>query len=437
MNLLLVCKGFRRAVWLCVMPFAAFAQDRRIVIEPKAPPVCTVLRARLALHDGRLSGDDESKLDTDRIQQAINACREGSAVELAPDGMMSAFLIGPVRIPARRTLVVEGEATVMGPRYPRLYDVQPGSCGAANYEPPECKPTISVHVAIMGEGVVDGRGGETLLGTGNRWWDLAEKARAGGRRQVPRLIVADHSNNFVVDGVTLRNSSNFHLVFTDGYGFAVWNVKIDTPRSARNSVGIDQGGAADITVRDSFIRTGDDNIAIKGGKGGVAYMMIDDNHFYSGHGMPIGSETFGGVHGIWAKNLTLDGTDNGVRIKSNRSRGGVVERVTYSNICMRNARWPIVLDTQCDSPAPQPHRFPVYRDILLKSVRISGSGHNSLEGIDADHPISVVLDGVSLDNPQAYTMSAKHALITYGLGAVTSDSWARMLRPRMCPEQQS
>jgi polygalacturonase len=404
------------------MPFAAFAQDRRIVIDPKAPPVCTMLRARLVLHDGRLNGDDESKLDTDRIQQAINACREGSAVDLAADGKMSAFLIGPVRIPAGRTLAVEGGATVMGSRDPRLYDVQPGSCGVVNYEPHGCKPMISVHsadhAAIMGEGVIDGRGGETLLGTGTRWWDLAEKARAGGRQQVPRLIVADHSNDFVVDGVTLRNSPNFHLVFSDGRGFTVWNVKIDTPRSARNTDGIDPGGAEDVTVRDSFIRTGDDNTAIKGGKGGVAYMTVEDNHFYSGHGMTIGSETFGGVHDILVKNLTFDGTDNGIRIKSNRSRGGVVERVTYSNICMRYVRRPIVLDTQYDYPAPQPHRFPVYRDILLNSVRISGRGHISLEGIDADHPISVVLDGVSLDNPQAYTMSAKHALITYGPGPV-------------------
>jgi polygalacturonase len=310
----------------------------------------------------------------------------------------------------------------MGSRDPRLYDVQPGSCGVVNREPPGCKPMISVHdadhAAIMGEGVVDGRGSETLLGTGTRWWDLAEKARAGGRQQVPRLIVADHSNDFVVDGVTLRNSPNFHLVFSNGHGFTVWNLKIDTPPSARNTDGIDPGGAADITVRDSFIRTGDDDIAIKGGEGGVAYMTVENNHFYSGHGMSIGSETFGGVHDILVKNLTLDGADNGIRIKSNRSRGGVVERVTYSNICMRNVRSPIVLDTQYDNPTPQTDRFPGYRDVYLENVLIAGGGHISLEGIDANHPISVVLDGVKLDNPRAYTMSAKHALITYGPGAV-------------------
>jgi polygalacturonase len=422
MNISCANRFLRRAVWLCTIPLAALAQDRRTVVEPKAPPICTVLRASLTLQDGRLTEKDESRLDTDRIQQALNACREGSGVELAADGKMSAFLIGPVQIPAGRTLIVRGGATVMGSRDPRLYDVQPGSCGVVNYEPPGCKPMISVHdadhVAIMGEGVIDGRGGETLLGTGTRWWDLAEKARAGGRQQVPRLIVADDSNDFVVEGVTLRNSPNFHLVFGHGHGFTVWDVKIDTPRSARNTDGIDPGGAKDITVKNSFIRTGDDNVAIKGGEGGVAYMTVEDNHFYSGHGMSIGSETFGGVHDILVKNLTLDGADNGIRIKSNRSRGGVVERITYSNICMRNVRSPIVLDTQYNNPGPQTNRLPVYRDIHLKNVSIAGGGRISVEGIDANHRISVDLDGVKLDNPGAYTLSAKHARIAYGPGDV-------------------
>jgi polygalacturonase len=222
-------------------------------------------------------------------------------------------------------------------------------------------------------------------------------------------------NDFVVEGVTLRNSPNFHLVFGHGRGFTVWNVKIDTPRSARNTDGIDPGGGAeDITVKNSFIRTGDDNIAIKGGEGGVAYMTVEDNHFYSGHGMSIGSETFGGVHDILVKNLTLDGADNGIRIKSNRSRGGVVERVTYSNICMRNVGWPIVLDSQYDNPGTGPS---VSRHSSRERTHREW-GHINAEGADASHPVPVVLDGVNLDNPEIYSISAKHARITYGPGPV-------------------
>ena len=422
MNHFLIPNGFRRTVWLFAISFAALAQDRRTVVEPKAPPICTTLRAKLTLHNGKLTETDESKLDTDRLQKALNSCRKGSAVDLAADDQMTAFLTGPVRIPANKTLIVEVGVTVMGSRDPRLYDVQGGSCGVVDNERSGCEPLISVHdadhAAIMGAGAIDGRGGETLLGTKVRWWDLAERARAGGRQQVPRLIVADHSNDFVVAGVTLRNSPNFHLVFTDGRGFTVWNVKIDTPRTARNTDGIDPGGAEDITVKGSYIRTGDDNIAIKGGEGGVAFMTVEDSHFYSGHGMSIGSETFGGVHDILVKNLTLDGADNGIRIKSNPSRGGLVQRVTYSNISMRNVHSPILLDTQYDNPGPRSDRLPVYRDIRIGNVCVSGGGRIRLEGIDAAHTLSVVLDGVKLDDPQAYTLSAKHAQVSYGPGAV-------------------
>jgi hypothetical protein len=77
-----------------------------------------------------------------------------------------------------------------------------------------------------------------------------------------------------------------------------------------------------------------------------------------------------------------------------------------------------VLDTQYDNPGPLANRLPVYRDIRLNNVRIAGRGKISLEGIDANHRIAIDLDGVTLDNPGAYTMSAKHALVSYGPGDV-------------------
>ena len=72
-------------------------------------------------------------------------------------------------------------------------------CGARDRriptEPPGCKAIITVthapHAAIMGDGTIDGRGGEKLLHRDASWWDLAERARTGDRKQVPRLIEAD------------------------------------------------------------------------------------------------------------------------------------------------------------------------------------------------------------------------------------------------------
>ncbi len=372
------------------------------------------------LHDGALAADDESRLDTARLQHALAECAQGRAVELAPSGTKDVFLSGPLQIPSGVTLLVDRDVTLLASRDPRLYEVQPGSCGVVNDAPSGCKPLLSIAdaagAAIMGDGVIDGRGGETLLHQSITWWDLAEKARSGGRQQVPRLIVADRSNNVTLYRITLRDSANFHVVFSRAHGFTVWGVKIDTPQHARNTDGIDPGSAEDISVLHSFIRTGDDNIAIKGSEGGVGYMTVADNHFYWGHGLSIGSETYGGVHDILVQQLSLDGPDNAIRIKSNPSRGGLVERVTYTDVCIRNARWPILLQTNYNNPGPFSDRVPLYREILLHDVRILGGGAVSVEGFDAQHRLSITLDGVLLDDPKRYRLTADHAAITYGPG---------------------
>jgi polygalacturonase len=410
------------AALLLAIVSACSAQDRRTVVEPTIPLTCATLHATLTLHGDKLDAKDESKLDTAQMQSALDSCAAGKAVELASDGMANAFLIGPIKLPESITLLVDRGVTLVASRDPRLYDVQPGSCGLVNDQPPGCKAVISVmhapRAAIMGDGVIDGRGGEKLLNDKVSWWDLAEKARGGGRQQVPRLLVVDHSDDFTLYRITLHNSPNFHVVFSHGRGFTVWNLKIDTARTARNTDGVDPGSAEDITVTHSFIRTGDDNIAIKGSEGGVGYMSVIDNHFYYGHGMSIGSETYGGVHDILVKNLSLDGPDNGIRIKSNSSRGGLVSNVSYSNICIRNSKVPLVLDTQYDNPGPQTNRYPEYRDIHLENVRISGGKSISMEGFDPQHGISITLDGVVLDNPQQYKISVANASVIYGPGPV-------------------
>lgn len=413
-------------VLFAALAYVGIAQDRRIVREPTIPSACTNLPAELRLVKGHLDPGDESKLDTPRVQKALDGCKAGQAVELATIGASGgAFLVGPIRIPAGVTLLIDRGVTLLASRDPRLYDLHPGSCGLVNDEPEGCQPVISIarapHAAIMGDGAIDGRGGETLLQEDVTWWGLADKARAGGRQQVPRLIVANRSDDFTLYRITLRNSPNFHVVYRNGRGFTVWGLKIDTPRTARNTDGIDPMSAEDITVTHSFLRTGDDNIAIKGTEGGVSHMSVVDNHFYYGHGMSIGSETFGGVHDVLVKDLSLDGPDNGIRIKSNPSRGGVVERVTYANICIRNSKNPIVFDTHYSYAGSRTDLYPEFRNIVLENVRVSGGGRIGVEGLDAHHRVSVSLDGVTLDEPARYRMAAVHAVIHLGPGPVKFD----------------
>src|ERR1700728_573852 len=132
----------------------------------------------------------------------------------------------------------------------------------------------------MRDAVIDGRGRIKLLNANGSAWDLAQQALAGGSQKVSRLIVADHADNFTLYRITLKNSPNFHVSYSGGDGFTVWGVKIDTPqRLARNTDGIDPGGGSkNITITHSFIRTGDDNVAIKGGPGGVTNMTVPHHH---------------------------------------------------------------------------------------------------------------------------------------------------------------
>lgn len=414
---------FRAVFFLSLIGLAScvVAQDTRRVVEPLIPEVCATVDAHLQSHSGALAPGDESKLDTARIQRAIDHCGEDRAVVLHVDEDKNAFLTGPLQLRPDVTLIVDMGVTLFASRDPKEYAVSAGSCGVVNQAAPGCKPLISADRApnsgIMGDGIIDGRGGQKMLGAKYSWWDLAEQARKGGRQQVPRLIVANNSNNFTLYRVTLKNSPNFHVVFNHGNGFTVWGVRIDTPqRGARNTDGIDPGnGAKNITIMNTYIRTGDDNVAIKGGPGGVTDMTVAHSHFYWGHGMSIGSETQGGVGHIRVTGLSIDGADNGLRIKSNGSRGGLVEDVIYDDTCIRNSPHPIMFDmAYADSGTLTGNSPPSVENVVLHDVRISGGGKVSFSGYDHTHRIDALLNGVQITDDAKYSYVANHADLRLG-----------------------
>ena len=249
----------------------------------------------------------------------------------------------------------------------------------------------------MGEGSIDGRGGATLLGQDETWWDLAHQAKVIDQQQsVPRLIHVRQSDGFTLYRITLLNSPNFHVGVDRTNGFTAWSVKIRTPHTARNTDGIDPSSSTNVTITDCDIDTGDDNIAIKSGDSGpAANMTIARNRFYHGHGMSIGSGTSGGVSNVHVSGLTIDGADNGIRIKSDRSRGGLVENIRYENVRMRNVQNPIVLTSMYTTFSG--NKLPVYRNVLLKDVCSATPGYVTLMGLDAEHKIEVTYDNVSVE----------------------------------------
>src|SRR5215471_11916844 len=130
------------------------AQDTRVVTEPKVPRVCVSLNAHPTAASGKLSDDAEQQLDTARIQEAIDHCVAGRAVELRGDRTHNAFLSGPLELKPSVTLLVADGAVLFASRDPRVYDVQPGSCGVVNHDGRGCRPLISArnapHSGVMG-----------------------------------------------------------------------------------------------------------------------------------------------------------------------------------------------------------------------------------------------------------------------------------------------
>jgi polygalacturonase len=424
-------REFMTGRWICVVLFVSvaaaisLAQDTRKVTEPVIPPACRILKAKIGRGGLSIMAKDESRPDTVRIQAAMDHCAPGHAVVLKPSARrQDAFLSGPLQLRKGVVLVVEGGAFLYASRNPRDYDYgdSPGVCGTITPNGHHCKALINGEGAadsgVMGDGVIDGRGGETILGKDVSWWNLADQARQGGSQNVPRLLSLARCDNFALYRITLMNSPNFHVGYDRGNGFTAWGVKIFAPERARNTDGIDPGRSTNVTITHSYIHTGDDQVAIKGDAGApTAHMSIVHNHFYSGHGMSIGSPTEGGVSSILVSDLSIDGADNGLRIKSNSTRGGLVRDVLFEDVCIRDTAEPIVMDTSYSAHVSNAvNRPPTFQDIMLRNIAVQGAGQVLLEGTDPDHRLGIRFDNVQFADPAAITVSAVYADVKLGPG---------------------
>ncbi|GGA68775.1 hypothetical protein GCM10011507_20300 [Edaphobacter acidisoli] len=431
-----------------------WGQDTRVVTEPKIPASCTELAAHLKSVDSNIVLADESKLDTERIQAAVDSCKPGMAVELKAAGGNDAFLTGPLEMRTGVTLLIDKGVTLYGSRDPKVYEwqgsgVAPGLCGTiapvipAVFPAPQkpaplrggCRPLISImnakNVGIMGDGVIDGRGYAQLIGKDYSWWQMARKAEPKNQRYfTPRMIVASHADGLVLYRITLHNSTNYHVSVNGTDGFTAWGVHLETPTTrgmdARNTDGIDPGSSTNITITHSWIDNGDDNIAIKTG---VTHMSVIDNHFYNGHGMSIGSETFTGDSYILVDRLTEDHTTSGIRIKSNVTRGGLVHDLVYQNICMRGVKNPIAISpyytNQTTEGFEDPHytgnRIPDYKAITLRNIEDTTSGDVLIAGIDDAHRTEITLDGVKVNGIRPDQVHGRFATVTVGSGGTNLD----------------
>ena len=402
------------------------AQDTRHVTEPMIPSPCTVLEADLHATNNALAEADETKLDTQRIQSALNTCTPGKAVELRAKGENNSFLSGPLELREGVTLLVDKGVTLYASRNPRDFDTIPGTCGISGPESHPCKPLIFIgakNAAIMGDGAIDGRGDRQVLGKSYTWWQQSRAAEpTNARYSAPRLIIANRADGLILYRIRLHNSPNFHVAVNNTDGFTAWGVHLLTPTvagtDARNTDGIDPGNSQNITIAKSWIKNGDDNIAIKAN---VQHMSVLDNHFYSGHGMSMGSEARD-EDDILVDTLTLDHTTSGIRIKANVQRGGTVRNITYRNICMTNVAVPISISPFYNGQTTdgivdlglKGNLTPDYKAISFENVISLTPGIAQIAGLNADHITEVTLNGVDIRGAQPDQIRAQFAKITVG-----------------------
>ena len=432
------------------------AGDPNLPPEPTLPTdVCQTLVATK-------SGPDEDQLDTARIQAALDACR-GRSVKLVHEGDNNAFVASHLTV-SNVTLWVDEGVTLYASRNAELYQ-KTGNCGVIGVnDSGACNDFITVNGAspgIVGDGVIDGQGGEPLVGHDYSWWQMSAALRnIDGSIGNPTLInVNTGTTGLLLYRITLHNSPKFHVKLSSsppgndktctspGKGFIVWGVTVLTPSrwknsqglalnplDARNTDGIDPG-ANDIArcgvIACSTISTSDDQIAIKGGHY-VADLVIAHNHFGTGHGMSIGSETNSGVNRINVFDLSIDGSIdtggapkvdlNGIRIKSDPSRGGLVNTIMYTDVCMRDLPNPIIITPHYAKV--EGAEIPQFKNIMLNNVRSMSSPGKppmasvvTLMGYDPENPSSISLNNVIIDG--ATEVKAAFAKVTFGPGPVS------------------
>jgi len=469
--------------------------DPNLPPEPQLPadptdPNCILKATRDTPADGFVLDEplnyveSGTVLDTARIRAALAAC---TVVKLVTDGEHNAFLSGHLDVTSE-TLWVDKGVTLFMSRNADLFQ-STGNCGVLGVnDSSACLEFITVsgtRPAIVGEGTIDGQGGEPLVGHDYSWWQMSYALRAiDGSIGNPTLInLKKGTTGFVLYKITIHNSAKFHVKLTSsppdgvgagvcdnmtdrGKGFIVWGITLLTPSKwfnsagyqltpswARNTDGVDPG-TTDIAycgvIACNTISTGDDHIAIKGGHW-VQNLTIAHNHFGTGHGMSIGSETYGsysspdgmlhrGVTNVDVYDLTIDadsrpvGHDshpadfNGIRVKSDESRGGLVDNITYTDVCMRDMVNGLLVSTAYN-PLFAGNSYPDFRNLTFRNVhsvtcKSLTPSVITLEGYNATLRPTITLDNVIFENLNPASnvgFAAEFAKFNLGPGQVNFD----------------
>jgi hypothetical protein len=263
--------------------------------------------------------------------------------------------------------------------------VYEGKTAARNQSPVSGKDLVNI--AITGKGIIDGNGdvwrmigkdklterewkskvetGGLVSADGKTWYPSAKTKLAHEQKRTstllpgqtlkdfedikdflrPNLIVLNNCSKVLLEGVTFQNSPAWCIHPLLCEDLTIRGIFVKNPDYAQNGDAIDIESCRNVLVEDCILDAGDDAICIKSGKDeegrkrgrSTENVVIRNNTVYNGHGgFVIGSEMSGGARNIFVYNCTFVGTDIGLRFKTARGRGGVVENIYIANIRMKD-----------------------------------------------------------------------------------------------------
>ena len=328
---------------------------------------------------------DGLQLNTEAFAKAIEALSEkGGGKLVVPPGL---WLTGPIQLQSRIHLHLEAGALVKFSGDYRLYPLTVINMRGEK-EVDSLSPIFGdnlENVAITGAGILDGGGeawryvkkgklterawrdlvksGGVVNETGDEWWPsraaLAGETAVARLQQQGSLKVEDYApyhqflrpkmlrligcKRLLIEGVTFQNPPNWTLNPALCEDVSILNVNVFNATTAQNSDALDLESCRRAIVRGCTFDVGDDGICLKSGKDAAGRrigvptedVLVEDCTVYHAHGgFTIGSEMSGGVRNVRVNNCTFIGTDIGLRFKSTRGRGGVVEKIFISNVRM-------------------------------------------------------------------------------------------------------
>lgn len=349
-------------------------------LEHLRPALPVIPESTRSLADFGAVGDGKT-MNTEAFNKAMAAvAKAGGGRLVVPKGV---FRTGPFKLCSQLDLHLDEGAVIQAPdtfealglSAPSKFKKQAEADAAFVMPEPLISGSKLHDVAISGPGTIDG--------SGRHWWEWSERAARNAAKIQPGRIVYRRPHLIVINGcerlrvadVTLTNSSMFHLVPRNITDLTIERVKVRAPFDAPNTDAIDPGPGKNFWIHDCDIDTGDDDIVIKQGGFNI---LIENNAIHHGHGISIGSETIAGVHDMLVRHCTFDGTDNGLRIKSMRGAGGLVENIRYTDIQMNNVQTAIILQLDYrDNNRPNfrgdPSKIPAIRNIHFDHITIQGS----------------------------------------------------------------